>query len=332
MNGPDLPKLREWQEKFIAAFSESSDPKTFLIAAPGTGKTVTAIRAVQAKIAFKKETHILVITDRMVLRDQWKHAAEKFGLHLSSDLNARSVSGLSITHQSLLNGKNVELLKSRIKSGSAIAVFDDAHDFVSQVERISNMILDSGSSNQCLFISNKFASKNRDGEKYEYGLEYAFQPQLIKLPETKIEIARYSPSTLLLSDFRRKILTIDDINWRQFEKLISELLESDGYSIELMRGTKDGGVDVVAVKDLGESGLFKTLWQAKKNRLNRKIGIEKIRELADVRNEFSASKALIVTTSFLTGGALSRILRDKFILGKVDRLDLQKWIDRKIRE
>ena len=75
-----------------------------------------------------------------------------------------------------------------------------------------------------------------------------------------------------------------------------------------------------------------TLWQAKKYKASRKVGIETVRELADVRNEHSASKAFIVTSSFLTEGALARVQRDKYVLGKVDRDDLEAWIDRKLYE
>jgi restriction system protein len=118
------------------------------------------------------------------------------------------------------------------------------------------------------------------------------------------------------------------MSWRDFEKLIATLLENDGYVVELMQGSKDGGVDVVAVKDLGANGYFKALWQAKKQSLSNKVGISVVRELADTRQEFGASKGIIVTSSYLTRGALQRIDRDKYILGKVDREDLDAWIKR----
>jgi len=123
-------------------------------------------------------------------------------------------------------------------------------------------------------------------------------------------------------------MQIDDLNWREFERLISELLEQDGYDVELMRGTKDGGVDVVAVKNMGHAGFFKTLWQAKKKYLKNKVGLSVIRELADTRNEFKASKGIIVTSTYLTRDALARVQRDKYILGKVDRSDLNEWVQR----
>jgi restriction system protein len=118
------------------------------------------------------------------------------------------------------------------------------------------------------------------------------------------------------------------MSWREFEILIASLLEKDGYVVELMNGSKDGGVDVIAVKDMGPNGYFKALWQAKKQAASNKVGISVVRELADTRQEFGASKGIIVTSSYLTRGALERVNRDRYLLGKVDRQDLDAWIRR----
>jgi restriction system protein len=83
-----------------------------------------------------------------------------------------------------------------------------------------------------------------------------------------------------------------------------------------------------AQSDMGEAGFFKTLWQAKKKEAKNKVGLSVIRELADTRSEFKASKGIIVTSTYLTKDALARIQRDKYILGKVDRDDLNEWIER----
>jgi HJR/Mrr/RecB family endonuclease len=79
-------------------------------------------------------------------------------------------------------------------------------------------------------------------------------------------------------------------------QVVAELLELDGYTIELMNGTKDGGIDVVAIKGEGISGYYKTVWQAKKYNKT-KVGLHHIRELADSVHELGASKGIIVTTS-----------------------------------
>jgi HJR/Mrr/RecB family endonuclease len=141
-------------------------------------------------------------------------------------------------------------------------------------------------------------------------------------------VARYSPSFDLLRRLQKDASALNDLSWRQFEKLIASLLESDGYEVELMQGSKDGGVDVVAIRDDGAAGSFKTLWQAKKMSSKNKVGISVVRELADTRQEFGASKGIIVTSTYLTSGALERVERDKYLLGKVDRKDLDEWIRR----
>lgn len=158
-----------------------------------------------------------------------------------------------------------------------------------------------------------------------------YNKQQLDVTETKIEISRLSPSFKILEQLIQNGINIDVLGWREFEELIAELLSKDGYSVELGPGRSDGGVDIIATKDLKEVGSFKTIWQAKKLRQGKKVGLSLIRELADTRLEQKASKGIIVTTAFLTSGALERVKRDEYVLGKVDRSDLQKWIDRIIR-
>ena len=190
-----------------------------------------------------------------------------------------------------------------------------------------NQLQEINDKSKSLFLSTTFPKELTFDSEFRFNYEHILEPSIIKLPETLIRVARFAPSFSLLRKLEVNPSSIDGLTWREFEKLIATLLEKDGYYVELMKGTKDGGVDVVAVKDLGASGYFKTLWQAKKNSRNNKVGISIVRELADTRQEFGASKGIIVTSSYLTKGALQRVDRDKYILGKVDRDDLEKWIN-----
>jgi HJR/Mrr/RecB family endonuclease len=108
------------------------------------------------------------------------------------------------------------------------------------------------------------------------------------------------------------------------EEIVAELLAKDGYEVSIQGGSNDKGADILAEKEIPGVGRMLSVWQAKKTR--NRVGIEVIRELADTRNEFKASKGLIVTSSYLTRGALERIERDKYILGGVDRKRLLEWI------
>lgn len=157
------------------------------------------------------------------------------------------------------------------------------------------------------------------------------QSELI-LPETKREIIQLSPSFNVLEKLIERGIDFASLHWREFEELVAELLEKDGYLVELGPGRSDGGKDLIAIKDLGENGLYKAVWQAKHKKSGKGVSVEVIRELADTRNEHKASKGILVTSTYLTKGALERVQRDTYVLGKVDRRDLLNWIDRIIRE
>lgn len=143
--------------------------------------------------------------------------------------------------------------------------------------------------------------------------------------ETLRQFRIVSPSVALLAKIRDRKISLDELHWRQFEEVVAELLEEDGWTVTLRQGSKDGGVDIEAERTLPGAGPILTVWQAKHMQKD-KVGINVVRELADSTREFGASKGVIVTSSFLTRGALQRIQRDTYLLGKVERNDLLKWI------
>lgn len=147
-------------------------------------------------------------------------------------------------------------------------------------------------------------------------------------PGARIQSAHLFPNLNLFENLLSGKIPLDTLSWREFEEFIAELLQKDGYHVELGSGQRDGGKDIVAVKELEGLGTFMSIWQAKKPRPGKKVGIEVIRELADTRNECGASKGIIVTTTFLTFDALERIRKDQYLLGKVDRNDLLLWMRR----
>jgi hypothetical protein len=141
-----------------------------------------------------------------------------------------------------------------------------------------------------------------DGVLVEYLIpkrkEQYSQPELI-LPENKHEIIQLSPSFGILEKLIEGGINLASLHWREFEELVADLLEKDGYLVELGSGRSDDGKDLVAIKDLGENGLYKAVWQAKHKKSGKGVGIEVIRELADTRNEHKASKGILVTSTYL---------------------------------
>lgn len=148
-----------------------------------------------------------------------------------------------------------------------------------------------------------------------------------KLTEARVsKLTVEAPSLKLLLAIQQQEINLHDLDWIQFEDIVAELLSNDGFDVKVGKRRKDEGVDIFAEKHLNGVGRILTVWQAKKLLQKNKVGISTIRELADTRSEFKASKGIIVTNTALTKGAIDRVIRDKYILDKVEGDDLIEWI------
>jgi hypothetical protein len=121
------------------------------------------------------------------------------------------------------------------------------------------------SSSEKLRLQDDIAKVLVEGELVKYFIprvDAQYDSEELTRPEIKVEIARLSPSFGVLEKLIRGGIELDSLHWREFEELVAELLELDGYSVELGPGRKDGGKDLIATKNLGETGLFRAVWQA----------------------------------------------------------------------
>lgn len=115
------------------------------------------------------------------------------------------------------------------------------------------------------------------------------------------------------------------LEWRAFERVVAQILESLGYEVELQRGTKDGGIDVVAVRQITPFGPHRYLLQAKRTR--NRIGVEPVRELLFLKQDYQATKACLATTSSFTAGALQLANEHRWELELRDFERLREWLD-----
>ena len=117
------------------------------------------------------------------------------------------------------------------------------------------------------------------------------QPQWIETSPSALFVARE-----LIEEGR----LLSELDWREFERLVAELLERDGWNIQLLRGTKDGGIDVISSRSDPVVGPLKTVWQAKRYGEGRKVQLSHARELSGVAERERATKGVLVTTTSLT--------------------------------
>ncbi len=110
----------------------------------------------------------------------------------------------------------------------------------------------------------------------------------------------------LLSGRRRKALgdqvrsgarAVEDLDWREFERLIGAWFEQRGFQVSETASGADGGVDLYATRD-GERVLIQCKhWRA------RKVGVEPVRELYGVLAASRGAGAYVVTSGEFTKAA-----------------------------
>jgi restriction system protein len=135
------------------------------------------------------------------------------------------------------------------------------------------------------------------------------------------------PAALLLAnDLLRDGRLLSEMPWRTFEEMIGTLLEAEGWIVQVTQPSRDGGIDVVAVKEDKVLGPIKSIWQAKRYGPKRVVRLNEIRELSAIVDSERATKGVVVTTSRLTKDAIDWIRRDTYRLGYKDARMVESWV------
>lgn len=136
-----------------------------------------------------------------------------------------------------------------------------------------------------------------------------------------------APAALLLAiDLLRDGRLLSEMPWRTFEEMLGTLLEAEGWNVQVTQPSRDGGIDVVAVKEDKVLGSVRSIWQAKRYGPKRVVRLNEIRELSAVVDWERATKGVVVTTSRLTKDAIDWIRRDTYRLDYKDARMMESWI------
>jgi len=92
---------------------------------------------------------------------------------------------------------------------------------------------------------------------------------------------------------------VRQLTWEQFEVLVKELLQAEGWSVNLTTQGADKGIDLIARR----SGQTKYV-QVKHYHPDNKIGVTVIRQIIGASSRESNAKAMVVTASSFTKPAL----------------------------
>ncbi len=151
--------------------------------------------------------------------------------------------------------------------------------------------------------------------------ELVLPPQKFILPAPPIAIATaWKSHVARIADGSRNL---DDLGWKEFEDLMAEILERSGWSIIPMGYTKDGGVDIIAVRNLDPGVPIELLVQCKRYKKNRRVGVNFVKELWATKSQTGSHQAMLASTSSFTRGA-----RTAASLWKMDLRDydaIRQW-------
>ena len=108
----------------------------------------------------------------------------------------------------------------------------------------------------------------------------------------------------LLSSVAEGARDLVDLEWAsEFEDLMAEILKAAGWSIKPMGYTKDGGIDLVAIRHVDPGIPIEMMVQCKRNAPSNPVGVKVVREVWSIKWKHGFHQAMIATTSRFTRGA-----------------------------
>lgn len=150
-----------------------------------------------------------------------------------------------------------------------------------------------------------------------YELKFNAAPQIIKI-SSKV-------NDKLVDHLSKNPKELKTIDRRLFEELIAELFDGFGFDVELTQKTRDGGVDIIAIKN--DQVKMKYLIECKRPDPDNPVGIKPVRELFGVKNDNKATKAILATTTYFSKEALMFFEKNKWELEPKDFSGILEWIE-----
>ena len=121
----------------------------------------------------------------------------------------------------------------------------------------------------------------------------------------------------------RRLVTWEELSWQQVEEIVAELFAGLGYTVDLHRQAKDGGVDIVVIR---KNDIFKPdelLVQIKHWR--QPVGIDVVKLLHGEVVRRSSTRGIVATTSRFTRDAKEFLDTYRWQIEGKDRDDLLDW-------
>lgn len=147
---------------------------------------------------------------------------------------------------------------------------------------------------------NNFLYQFRNGVDFSSNIIYPQNKVVVPPKEIIRDVTVIDNSLLRRAKNNPKVLF--NFSPREFEEMVCELLDKQGYNVKLTKQTRDGGKDIIVVQKsvLGEFCIYV---ECKKYDTSRPISVGLVRELYGTIMSDNATAGMIVTTSYFTKDA-----------------------------
>jgi hypothetical protein len=140
-----------------------------------------------------------------------------------------------------------------------------------------------------------------------------------------LRVAFRKTSDEVLRWFANNPSALPGMHWRDFEHLVAELFDRNGFEVTLTSSSGDHGADLYAARHT-KLGILLYVVECKRHRLNRPVGPSPVRGLRGVIDRDGANAGLLVTTSFFSEGAWIEQRTIPFRVSLHDNRDLRRWL------
>ena len=135
----------------------------------------------------------------------------------------------------------------------------------------------------------------------------------------------------MITALKADVQLLSELNSRQFEEIVAEVLKSKGYEVDLTKKTRDGGKDIIAIHTDSLGIKNKYFIECKCHSEKNKICVDVVRKLYGVKNSKDGpNKAIVVTTSTFTSDARKFVENEassSWGLSLVDREQVLQWLN-----
>jgi len=175
-------------------------------------------------------------------------------------------------------------------------------------------------------LHSEYLSPSEDGAAGQAaGAQTLYQP-------SRLGIAISSP--FLFTDVEREVLAyfgrhpevLHSLPPRKFEELVAAVFRQSGFDVELTPETRDGGIDIIAVRKDSLLGEGLHLVECKRYIPGNTVGIGVVQRLLGVVEQHRATKGIIVTTSTFTRDALEVAQNARHRLALNEYSTLAHWL------